>query len=287
PVLHGALLTAASNLAPGSLQLATAVSGFEAAGSRVAVRIDDGRTIEGDLLFGADGVASVVRRQLHPGEPPARPSGHYAIRGVASGVTGRMRELSAATYLGDGIEASIAQAGADAVYWYMSVLDRDVDAALAPLDLARQFLPRLDATFGTIVRATTADDVRVDSLLDRDPLPAWGTGRVTLLGDAAHPMLPHTGQGAAQAIEDAVALGLALQATSDPAAALRRYERVRIARMKKLVVRGRRAAWITTTHSRGLQALRTMLIRMVPARVMARMFMLAERTDPHEALRRR
>jgi 2-polyprenyl-6-methoxyphenol hydroxylase-like FAD-dependent oxidoreductase len=65
-----------------------------------------------------------------------------------------------------------------------------------------------DPQFRAITRA--AQDLRVDELFERDPLRRWGRGPVTLLGDAAHPMLPHAAQGAAQAIEDAVALALAL-----------------------------------------------------------------------------
>ena len=58
--------------------------------------------------------------------------------------------------------------------------------------------------------------MRLDELLAREPLDRWGAGPVTLLGDAAHPMLPHTGQGAAQALEDAVALGRVLKSGRDP-----------------------------------------------------------------------
>jgi salicylate hydroxylase len=62
------------------------------------------------------------------------------------------------------------------------------------------------------------------ALYDRDPLPRWGDGHVTLLGDAAHPMLPFMAQGAAQAIEDAAVLARCLSSIDDPPAALRRYE---------------------------------------------------------------
>lgn len=62
--------------------------------------------------------------------------------------------------------------------------------------------PQFEETFRAVTSAT--DDMRVDELFDRDPLPFWGRGVVTLLRDAAHPLLPHTGQGAAQAIVDAV-----------------------------------------------------------------------------------
>jgi len=72
-------------------------------------------------------------------------------------------------------------------------------------------------------------------MVDKDPLPAWSFGRVTLLGDAAHPMFPFFGQGAAQAIEDAATLARCLAADpADPAAALRRYEKLRLPRTTRL-----------------------------------------------------
>ena len=80
------------------------------------------------------------------------------------------------------------------------------------------------------------------ALYDRDPIPAWTAGRVTLLGDAAHPMLPYLGQGACQAIEDGAVLATALSAagaSSDPVAALGRYERTRRPRASRVVLTAR------------------------------------------------
>ena len=76
-------------------------------------------------------------------------------------------------------------------------------------------------------RAVTSntEELRYDELVDRDPLPRWDEGIVTLLGDAAHSLLPHTGQGAAQAIVDAVALGQVLGDGANVADALQTYER--------------------------------------------------------------
>jgi len=74
----------------------------------------------------------------------------------------------------------------------------------------------------------------------RDPIPAWTRGRVTLLGDAAHPMLPYLGQGACQAIEDGAVLATALAAAAaDPAAGLGRYERTRRPRASRVVLTAR------------------------------------------------
>ena len=76
------------------------------------------------------------------------------------------------------------------------------------------------------------------ALYDRDPIPKWSEGRITLLGDAAHPMLPYLGQGACQAIEDGAVLAAALSAEpDDPVAGLARYERTRRPRASRVVLR--------------------------------------------------
>jgi len=126
--------------------------------------------------------------------------------------------------------------------------------------------------------------MRFDELFVRDPLTAWGTGRVTLLGDAAHPMLPHTGQGAAQALEDAVALGLALRHAGPFEDLLRRYEKVRLRRTSSLVKLGPILARVTTTRSRMIQWLRTSAIRLIPESLLGGTRASAQR-DPHRDLR--
>jgi 2-polyprenyl-6-methoxyphenol hydroxylase-like FAD-dependent oxidoreductase len=282
PALHGALLEATE---PSALECGREAAGFLVEQNRVSVLLADGTRETGDVLVGADGVASTIRRQIHPAEPPAVASGYVAVRGVAHDVQHLMRDVSAATYLGDGIEASIARASRSAVYWYMSLLAAEIHPDQKASDVAVGAARHLDATFQAIVEATSAAQMRMDALYDRDPIDKWGEGPVTLLGDAAHPMLPHTGQGAAQAIEDAVALGLALAGHGNIPTALRRYERVRAARTRRLIERGRRAAWATTTRNPVVASLRTMLIKAVPARRMAAMFMLAEGSDPHRDLR--
>jgi 2-polyprenyl-6-methoxyphenol hydroxylase-like FAD-dependent oxidoreductase len=114
--------------------------------------------------------------------------------------------------------------------------------------------------------------MRLDELFDRDPIPEWGYGPVTLLGDAAHPMLPHAGQGAAQALEDAVALGRVLDGTVDVEAALRRYERVRAKRTRDIVLLARRNARLGSVNSAAGQWLRDMLIRVVPASMLMKAY---------------
>ncbi len=280
PDLHGALLSAVGDDA---LRLSCEAVSFAQGHDSVTVAFQDGSREKGDMLIGADGIRSRIRGELHRDEPPARPSGFCAVRGVAFGAVAHLGSLSALAYLDDGIESATARAGHDGVYWYLSLLARDlppdIRTARAILD---QLSPRFDQPLRAVIAATQPEDMRFDELYERDPLASWGGGRVTLLGDAAHPMLPHTGQGAAQALEDAVALGLAFSRDDGIEAALRRYERVRSRRTRAFVKLGRRIARVTTTHSRAVQALRTLAIRLVPASLVVS---AARTKDPHRKLR--
>ena len=114
--------------------------------------------------------------------------------------------------------------------------------------------------------------MRLDELLVRDPLSSWGRGPVTLLGDAAHPMLPHTGQGGAQALEDAASLGRALRGAALPEVALRQYEAERMPRTRRVVRSGPHIARVTTTRSRVAAAVRNSLLRLTPRSAIVKAF---------------
>jgi len=280
PALHGALLDEVGAAALTLGCRVDAVIGGDGAGA--GVRLADGRRIDGDVVIGADGVGSAIRRTLHPSELPPRPSGYHALRGVSHDVGDRLGAADAVVYLGDGVEIGFARASASALYWYISLVD-----ALAGGDAA-MLLERctrgLDPRAASIARAAAAEDMQPDRLFLREPLARWGAGRVTLLGDAAHPVLPHTAQGAALALEDAVALGLALRGP-DVEAGLRAYERVRAARTRSVVRTGPRIAGMTTTRSRARIAVRDMLVRLTPAAAMS-LILARHARDPHVPLRR-
>ncbi|MEZ5319293.1 MAG: FAD-dependent monooxygenase [Vicinamibacterales bacterium] len=264
PVLHGALLDA---VGMDALELGCEASGVEARPGGAALVLADGRAIEADVVIGADGVGSAVRRSLHPQEPPPRATGLAAIRGVALDVGHVLGDLSGLQYFGRGVEAGVARASERATYWYMSVLARPVRDAADEEGLLARALEPFHAPFRQIVAATAAPDLRVDTLFDRDPTDQWGRGAVTLLGDAAHPMLPHAGQGAAQALEDAVRLARELAGDGDPAEALRRYERIRQTRTRAIVLLARRNARMASLRSPLACWLRDAAIRLVPDRV--------------------
>lgn len=275
PALHGALLDAVGG---DSITAASEATGFTVSGRRVALHLANGSSAEGDLLVGADGVHSVIRRQLHPAEPPARPSGIVSVRGAAHGMAPHLGGVDAIYYLGRGVESAFLRASdTGSIYWFFACAERLLPAGVTdPAALVSIVGQRFDTTFRTITGATS--DLRYDGVLvDRDPLPFWGTDIVTLLGDAAHPMLPQTGQGAAQAIVDAVALGKALTGHVDIEPTLRAYERGRRPRTAALVRQGRRTARIMRMTNPLLCSVRESVIRMLPLKTFVKFYVKVNR----------
>lgn len=122
-----------------------------------------------------------------------------------------------------------------------------------------------------LISETEETSIRRDDLYDREPLSgSWGTGRVTLLGDAAHPSTPNLGQGACQAIEDAVALARCLSQSGDAPSALRRYEDLRRERTAWIVRRSRALGRIGQIENPALCRLRDAVLKATPARVQLR-----------------
>jgi 2-polyprenyl-6-methoxyphenol hydroxylase-like FAD-dependent oxidoreductase len=282
PALHGTLLDA---VGPEPLLLGRDVEGFANAPVGARVNLAGGTSLDADIVIGADGVGSAIRRRLHPAEPPPRPSGYHALRGVSHDIARRPGDASAIVYLGNGIEAGVARASATAVYWYVSLLDEYVPStAASAAQILEECTRGMDQRFVSIARAARLDNLRLERLWIRDPIREWGKGPITLLGDAAHPVLPHTAQGAALALEDAVALGLALAPAGDPIAALRRYEAVRTGRARRVIRAGPRIAAMTTTRSRARSLVRNAAIRLLPGVLLAASLSLHAR-DPHRPLR--
>jgi 2-polyprenyl-6-methoxyphenol hydroxylase-like FAD-dependent oxidoreductase len=273
PALHGALLDA---VGMDSLSVESRATRFTGAGDRVTLHLSDGRSAEGDLLVGADGLGSVIRGQLHPAEPPPRPCGIVAVRGAVHGALHHLGDLAGVFYLGPGVESMLVRASDTGIYWYLSLSSDLVPAGMRdPAAVLALMSPRFDATFRAVTSAT--DDLRCDDLVDRDPIPFWSQGVVTLLGDAAHPVLPHTGQGAAAAITDAVELAKALAADAKVERALRAYEAERLKKTAALLGQGRRTARIMRMTNPVGCHLREMVLRMIPIKTFVKFYVRINR----------
>ena len=284
PTLYGALLDAAGfeTVAAGR-----EASRFSSSTNGVRLHLTNGESVDGDLLIGADGVRSVVRRQLHPSEPPPRPSRIISVRGAVDGMVDHLGDVDAIYYLGAGIESAFIRASATGIYWFFAVAEELVPVAIrekvddAPVatsagEILAYMAPQFDASFRAITSATS--ERRYDGVLvDRDPLPSWGTGRVTLIGDAAHPMLPQTGQGAAQAIVDAVTLAKTLAADADVERALRAFEAERQPKTAALVRQGRRTARLMRIRNPIACYAREIALRAVPVKPIMRFYVRVNR----------
>jgi 2-polyprenyl-6-methoxyphenol hydroxylase-like FAD-dependent oxidoreductase len=205
-----------------------------------------------DVIVGCDGIHSVVRKQLHPGEGPPRYSGINMWRGVTRWkpfLTGasmvRIGWHKPAKVLIYPIRNAVDAEGRQLINW---VCDIEQEQPIAQRDWNRQgrladFLPAIaDWRFDWLdvpAMCAAADQILEYPMVDQDPLPFWSLGRVTLLGDAAHPMLPRGANGAAQAILDCRALAQSLRAHADPSTALKAYEAERLPATAKVVLRNR------------------------------------------------
>ena len=227
-----------------TLHLGTALVGFGVRDDRVTIAARQGllsRTHEGDVLIGADGIRSSVRAKLADAGDPPLETGRTAWRAIVAAADVDALFAAQETGLWLGRDAHLVHyplRGGRLVN--VVAITRDttpVDPAApwsAPGDPARiaaQFARWHGAARGLIAAAPSWTTW---SLSDRKPLPAFSIGRVALLGDAAHPILPFFAQGAAQAIEDAAALAGALAATPDPSVALAAYSTARVARATRV-----------------------------------------------------
>ena len=218
--------------------------GFEQDDNSARVSFANGAVVDGQLVIAADGIHSELRQFV---VPPSRPvfSGSVAYRGViAHELVSHWPTDAWQMWLGKGRHFLTFPLRAGKLVNYVGFVPADEEMKeswSAPGDpeiLCREFAgwdPRIDSLLRQ-VRTTFRW-----ALYDREPLPIWSRGRLTLLGDAAHPMLPHLGQGANQSIEDGMALATILARAHQEAgsAALYAYERLRRERVAQ-VQRGAR-----------------------------------------------
>lgn len=246
--------------------------GFERDTDGVRLSFADGTESPADLLVAADGAGSVVRNSIH-GEKAGEGARHWAgWQGIASSRPAGVPEQACVFVLSGHSVAGLLPLTEGRLHWFI-----DDPAAKKPAadesgnNQASELLEKLAEDWPPVVReavsATLPDSVTYDRVRDRIPTQQWGEGRVTLLGDAAHPMLPTLGQGACQSIEDAAVLVRCLGAETD--AALREYERVRSKRATAFVRASRRSS---DFRSRMPPALRDAVMRAVPRRLLSYAF---------------
>jgi len=244
-LLHGLLIETIMSLDPEALVTGHRLRRVEQGADGVTAIFENGQVARGDLLVGCDGIRSTTY-QLMFGESRLKFTGVIALRflvradlvrehlskGRAANFIGPMRGLLRYGVRGGEVINAVALTKTD---------DWQGEGWSSPssreelLHLFEDWHPDVVG----LIEAAPPDGFYKWALFDRDPLTTWSSGRITLLGDAAHPMLPYLGQGATQAIGDAMMLSRALAAFENVDEALQCYETHRVEQVSKIVLESR------------------------------------------------
>ncbi|TQS24782.1 NAD(P)/FAD-dependent oxidoreductase [Microbispora sp. KK1-11] len=270
--LHRALR---APLPPELVRTATPVERLEPDSTGVTVISEGEPVARADAVIAADGIGSKLRAQLFPDHPGLRRTGRMDLRGMLPRPPGMAPDLLTSQLVDrrSGAMFGLFPVGEDRLYWFTDSLLHGTppgadEARRQMLSLMADWHPLVTA----LIEATSPDDIYVDPIARlAEPLPSFATGRIALLGDAAHAMPPDLGQGASQAFEDAAALTrhLADAEPADVAQRLLRYDAARRPRANRMMLAASRQSWLTSRT--GVAAwLRDTLLRAVPSRLATR-----------------
>lgn len=244
-----------------------------AADGQVVARFEDGSEARGDVLIGADGVWSRVRRIVDPGAPAPRYAGMGNVGGFTPAGVVDLVPGSCTMIFGKRCFFGVAVHPSGELWWFANPpRAREVDRReLAATDTA-QWRDRIAALLdcdrtpaAAIVRATVGPIVAANQY-DMPSVPTWRRGPMVVIGDAAHATAPSAGQGASMAIEDAVVLARCLRDVSGVPAALGVFESLRRARVERVVAYGARMGSTKTVGPIG-RVLRDLALPMILRRL--------------------
>lgn len=249
-------------LNPATVHLDACCTHVEQTESGVTAQFRNGRTATGDLLIGADGIHSLVRHQLF-GDVSMPYAGYVVWRGITDV---DIHQPVGTESWGRGMRFGCRTTTHGRVYWYATanLPEHHPDAPNGrKADLLARFHdwhPPIPA----ILQATEEAHILRNDIVNVAPLKQWSRGRITLLGDAAHALTPNLGQGACQAIEDAVTLAHLLQQSPSIEAALQTYEERRKRRVYAVANHARRLGEIGQWENGLARTLRNFAVKYHP-----------------------
>jgi len=224
------------------IRLGAECTGFEQDGDGVRVKLADGSEEPGSLLIAADGLRSTVRAQIHGRHEPDY-AGYTQWQSLIPDEGYALPPRDERVLFGRGARAVLHRVGGERLFWAAVLYgDEHGPVARAGRDTLLERFAGWQEPVPTAIAATPPEGIARLQIYDRVPLSRWGVGRVTLLGDAAHPMTTNLSQGACQVLEDAAALARCLREHGDVEAALRAYELTRISRTSPIVRQSHRIA---------------------------------------------
>ncbi|KPL68337.1 monooxygenase [Erythrobacter sp. SG61-1L] len=239
PDLLGTLFDAVRAIDPDAVQLGCEVAGAEADDDKAVLTLKDGRRIESDVLIGADGVKSTVRKSLF-GDDHTEFTGMIAWRAVIpmDRLPERFHEMVGWTWIGPGGHLVNYPLRGGKLMNMIGTIERNdwqVESwyAEGSIEECANDFAGWHEDVQTLIHA--APKVLKWAFMERPPRQIWSKGRASLLGDACHATLPFLAQGAVMSIEDGVVLGRCLDKYADPVEALKKYEQARVERTSKMV----------------------------------------------------
>lgn len=264
--LHQVLVEAVrERLGPDAIVLGHRCEGVEQGAAEATAHFVDRDPVRGAVAIGCDGIHSVLRRQLYPDEGPPVYTGINMWRGttrwspfLGGDSMAQCGWLDVGKVIMYPVNAELDAQGRQLINWTAEIRSpRNVMADWNLRGRLEDFLPTFESfRFDWLDVAgmlRNADVILEYPMVDRDPVDQWTFGRITLVGDAAHPIHPRGANGAAQGILDARALAGCLRREPDPAAALRAYEASRRDAANRVVLQTRAAppdAILRTVHER-------------------------------------
>jgi 2-polyprenyl-6-methoxyphenol hydroxylase-like FAD-dependent oxidoreductase len=242
------------------------VKSFEQDSDGVTAKFEGGPDVRADGLIAADGINSGIRAQIHGQREPIY-RGYCIWRGIAPEIPGAVQGHISETW-GSGRRFGVMPMGRGRVCWYATKnsIPSQMDAPEGRKAEVSALFKNWHGPIPELIEATNPGDIIKNDARDRNPLKGWGDGRVTLLGDAAHPITPNVGQGACMAIEDAACLAKCLLASSDTASGFRSYEALRGSRTAHMAKQSRRIGAIGQWENPWVVRARDLITRLVLSR---------------------
>jgi 2-polyprenyl-6-methoxyphenol hydroxylase-like FAD-dependent oxidoreductase len=260
-----------SKLFPGTLHTGKAVSHFSETTAGIELHFTDNSAWQGDLLIAADGIHSIIRRQILPNSTH-RYAGYTCWRGVTAANVDTSRIPFSETWDTAG-RFGICPLTNNRVYWYACINtphENDPRFAAWKLSDLQNHFAGFHYPVAQLLAATPPAQLMHNDIIDLKPLQSLAYGRVLLLGDAGHATTPNLGQGACQAIEDAVFLPSFLQTASEVEQSLQRFSAMRLPRTTKIVEQSLRIGKLAQAESPLLAAMRNALMRILPSSLASR-----------------
>ncbi|MGB8510384.1 MAG: FAD-dependent monooxygenase [Pyrinomonadaceae bacterium] len=268
--LHRADLQATlrASIPPSSIHLGKQFEAYRTGLEIVRVSFTDGAFVECDALIGADGLHSHVRAQmLGDGDPVYR--GYTVWRGIATLEHAKLPPDTATEIYGIGRRFGIGPLGHNRTGWWATTNEpvSNVEASSEHKSKLLRLFEGWCAPVNELIAATPTERILRNAAYDRAPASRWGEGRVTLLGDAVHPLTPNLGQGGCMAIEDAAVLTRCFEKYADVRRALRSYEAHRRTRTATVSSYSRRYGAVGQWSSPRAVRLRGAMLSSIPASV--------------------